>query len=56
VCSDRSHFREDCELEDLDYPDKDEGIEKLVDSKGTFILWPHKDIIVKTHSSSIVLP
>jgi hypothetical protein len=33
-----------------------EGIEKLVDAKGTFILWPHKDIIVKTHSLPIVSP
>jgi hypothetical protein len=31
-------------------------IEKLVDAKGTFILWHHKDIIVKTHSSPIVSP
>jgi hypothetical protein len=30
--------REGREFEDLDYPDKDEGIEKLVDAKGTFIL------------------
>jgi hypothetical protein len=35
---------------------KDEGIKKLVDAKWTFILWPHKDIFVKTHSSLIVLP
>jgi hypothetical protein len=31
-------FREGREFEDLDYPDEDEGIEKLVDAKGTFIL------------------
>jgi hypothetical protein len=49
-------IREGCEFEDIDYPDEDEGIEKLVDAKGTFILWPRKDIIVKTHSSSIVSP
>jgi hypothetical protein len=49
-------IREGHEFEDLDYPDEDEGSEKLVDAKGTFILWPHKDIIVKTCSSSIVLP
>jgi hypothetical protein len=49
-------IREGCEFEDLDYPDAEEGIEKLVDAKGTFILRPHKDIIVKTHSSPIVLP
>jgi hypothetical protein len=45
VCSGRS-----------DYPDEDEGIEKLVDAKGTLILWPRKYIIVKPHSSSIVSP
>jgi hypothetical protein len=44
------------EFEDLDCPNEDEGIEKLVDANGTFILWPRKDIIVKTRSSSIVLP
>jgi hypothetical protein len=49
-------IREGREFEDLDYPDEDEGIEKLVDAKGTFILWPRKDIIVKTHSSPIVSP
>jgi hypothetical protein len=31
-------IREGQELEDLDYPDKEEGIEKLNDSKGNFIL------------------
>jgi hypothetical protein len=41
-------IREGHESENLEYPDEDEGIEKLVDPKGTFILWPHKDIIVKT--------
>jgi hypothetical protein len=49
-------IREVCEFEDLDYPDEDEEIEKLVDAKGTFILWPCKDIIVKTHSSPFVSP
>jgi hypothetical protein len=49
-------FREGREFEDLDYPDEDEGIEKLVDAKGTFILWPRKDIIVKSRSSPIVSP
>jgi hypothetical protein len=49
-------IREGSEFEDLDYPDEDEGIEKLVDAKWTFILWPCKDIIVKTHSSPIVSP
>jgi hypothetical protein len=48
-------IREGNEFKDLNYPDEDEGIEKLVDAKWTFILWPHKDIIVKTRSSSIVL-
>jgi hypothetical protein len=49
-------IREGHEFEDLDYPDEDEGIEKLVDAKRTFILWPRKDIIVKTRSSPIVSP
>jgi hypothetical protein len=49
-------IREGCDFEDLDYPNEEEGIEKLVDDKGTFILWPCKDIIVKTRSSLIVLP
>jgi hypothetical protein len=47
---------EGCEFKDLDYADKDEGIEKLVDAKEAFILWPRKDIIVKTRSSPIVSP
>jgi hypothetical protein len=49
-------IREGCEFEDLDYPNEEEGNEKLVDAKGTFILWTHKDIIVKTHPSPIVSP
>jgi hypothetical protein len=49
-------IREGCEFEELDYPNEEEGIEKLVDAKGIFILWPRKDIIVKTRSSSIVSP
>jgi hypothetical protein len=49
-------IREGHEFDDLDYPDEDEGIEKLVDAKGIFILWPHKDIIVKIRSSPIILP
>jgi hypothetical protein len=49
-------IREGREFEDLDYPDEHEGIDKLVDAKGTFILWPHKDIIVKTRLSPIVSP
>jgi hypothetical protein len=47
-------IREGREFEDLGYPDQDEGIEKMVDAKGTFILWPRKDIIVKTRSSLVV--
>jgi hypothetical protein len=49
-------IREGCEFEDLDYPNKEEGIEKLKDAKGNFILWPCKDIILKTRSSPIVSP
>jgi hypothetical protein len=39
-------IREGREFEDLDYPDDEEGIEKLKDAKGNFIIWPHKDIIL----------
>jgi hypothetical protein len=49
-------IREGRDFEDLHYPDVDEGSEKLVDAKGTFILWPHENIIVKTCSSLILLP
>jgi hypothetical protein len=49
-------IREGHEFEDLDYPDKEERIETLKDAKGNFILWPRKDIIIKTHSSQIVSP
>jgi hypothetical protein len=49
-------IREGCEFEDLDYPDEEEVIEKLKDAKGNFILWPYKDIILKTCSSPIVSP
>jgi hypothetical protein len=49
-------IREGHEFEDLDYPTEDEGIEKLIDAKWIFILWPHKDIIVKIRSSPIVSP
>jgi hypothetical protein len=49
-------IRESHEFEDLDYPDEEEGIEKLKDVKGNFILWPCKDIIIKSHSSLIVSP
>jgi hypothetical protein len=47
-------IREGHEFEELDYPDEEEGIQKLEDAKGNFILWPHKDIILKTRSSLIV--
>jgi hypothetical protein len=47
-------IREGREFEDLDYPDEEEGIEKLKDAKESFILWPSKDIIIKTRSSPIV--
>jgi hypothetical protein len=47
-------IREGCEFEDLDYPDEDEGIEKLKDAKGNFILWPRKEITLKTCYSPIV--
>jgi hypothetical protein len=49
-------IREGHEFEDLDYPNKEERIVKLRDTKGTFMLWPRKDVILKTHSSSIVSP
>jgi hypothetical protein len=52
----QSTIREDHEFENLDYPNEDEGIEKLVHAKGTFILWSRKDIIVKIRSSPIVSP
>jgi hypothetical protein len=51
-----SMIREGREFEDLDYANEDDGIERLVDAKGTFILFPGKYIIVKTHSLPIVLP
>jgi hypothetical protein len=51
-----SMIREGHELKDPDYPDEEEGIEKLKDAKQNFILWPRKDIILKTPSSLIVSP
>jgi hypothetical protein len=48
--------KEGHEFEDLDYPHQEEGIEKLKDDKGNFILWPHKNIIIKIRSTLIVLP
>jgi hypothetical protein len=47
-------IREGREFEDLDYIDEEEGIEKLKDAKGNFILWPRKDTILKIYSSPIV--
>jgi hypothetical protein len=47
-------IREDHEFEDLDNPDEAEGIEKLKDAKGNFILWPRKDIIINPRSTLIV--
>jgi hypothetical protein len=47
-------IRKGREFEDLDYTNKEEGIEKMKGAKGNFILWPHKDIILKTHYSSIL--
>jgi hypothetical protein len=44
------------EFEDLDYPNEEEGIDKLKDAKGNIILWPRKYIIIKNRSSPIVLP
>jgi hypothetical protein len=49
-------IREGHEFKDLDYPNEEEAFEKLVDAKWTFILWSHKDIIVKTRPSCIVSP
>jgi hypothetical protein len=49
-------IRECREFKDLDYPNEEEGIEKLVDVKRTFILWPREDIIVRTRSLLIVSP
>jgi hypothetical protein len=49
-------IREGREFEDLDYPNEEEGIKRLVDAKGTFILWLRKDIIIKTRLSPIVSP
>jgi hypothetical protein len=40
-------IREGREFEELDYLDEEEGIGKLKDAKGNFILWPRKDIIIK---------
>jgi hypothetical protein len=47
-------IREGCEFEDFDHPNQEVGIEKVKDAKGNFILWPRKNIILKTRSLSIV--
>jgi hypothetical protein len=49
-------IREGHEFKDLYYPDEEEGIENMKETKGNFILWSHKDIILKTCLSSIVSP
>jgi hypothetical protein len=49
-------IRKGHEFENLDYLDEEEGIEKLKDAKGNFILWRHKYIILKTRSLPIVSP
>jgi hypothetical protein len=49
-------IREGHEFEDLNYPDEEERIEKLKDAKWNFILWPHKDIILKIRFTPIVSP
>jgi hypothetical protein len=48
-------IREGREFEYLDYPDEEEGIEKLKDAKGNVIVRPHTDTILRTRSSPIVL-
>jgi hypothetical protein len=35
-------IKEGLQFKDLGYPDEEEGIEKLKDAKGNFILWPIK--------------
>jgi hypothetical protein len=47
-------IKEGREFEDLDYPNKEEAIKNMKYAKGNFILWPRKDIILKTRSSPIV--
>jgi hypothetical protein len=43
-------------MSSLGNPDEEEGIEKLKGAKGNFILWPSKDIIIRTCPSPIVSP
>jgi hypothetical protein len=51
-----TRIREGYGFENLDYPGEEEGIEKMKDGKGNFILWPRKYIIIKTYFSTIVFP
>jgi hypothetical protein len=51
-----STIKDGHEFEDPNYLDEEEGIEKMKDAKQNFILWPRKDIILKTPSSLIVSP
>jgi hypothetical protein len=44
-------IRKGHEFKDLDYPNEEEEIEKMKDAKENFLLWLHKDIILKTSSS-----
>jgi hypothetical protein len=48
-------IREGHEFEYLDYPDEEEEMEKLKDAKVNVIVRPHKDIILRTRSSPVVL-
>jgi hypothetical protein len=48
-------IREGREFEYLDYPDEEEEMEKLKDAKVNVIVRPHKDIILRTRSSPVVL-
>jgi hypothetical protein len=53
VVAEVTTIREGHEFEDLDYPNEEEGTEKLKYAKVNFNLWPHKYIILKTHSALI---
>jgi hypothetical protein len=48
-------IREGHDFEYLDYPDEEEEMEKLKDAKVNVIVQPHKDIILRTRSSPVVL-
>jgi hypothetical protein len=41
-----TRIKEGREFKDLDYPNEEEGIEKLVDGEGTFNLWPAKKLLL----------